>query len=201
MTFHCITTVDYGHFLYRGNSRVVSLNQNVCVNKINLVLKYVVFSGRYLLCNSPYSDRIRENTGQKKVHIWKLFTQYISFWRIQNLYKKLDVIVSLFYIYLACNLRRVTYCHCVKGVRIHSCSGKHFLWLCLNTERYFVSLRIQCICRKTRIRITPKTGTFYTVGIGGRRRLSMVVATEKSWVERSSCKRFRTKEKHLILRK
>ena len=199
MKFHCIITVDYGHFLYRSNSRVVSSNQNVCVNKINLVLKYVFFSCRYLLSNSPYSDWIRENTGQKKVRIWKLFTQYISFWRIQNLYKKL--VVSLFYIYLACNLRRVTHCHCVKSVRIQSYSGKHFLWLYLNTERYFVSLRIQFECRKTRTRITPKTDTFYTVGIGGRRRSSMVVATEKCWVERSSCKRFRTKEKHLILRK
>ena len=29
----------------------------------------------FLLCKSPYSVRIRENTDQKKLRIWTLFTQ------------------------------------------------------------------------------------------------------------------------------
>ena len=31
-----------------------------------------------LLCKSPYSVRIQENTDQKKLHIWVIFTQWES---------------------------------------------------------------------------------------------------------------------------
>ena len=60
--------------------------------------------------------------------------------------------------------------HCVKSVRIWSFSGPHFPAFGLNTERtkyeemrYFVSLRIQSECGKTRTRRTPNTDTFYAV--------------------------------------
>ena len=57
--------------------------------------------------------------------------------------------------------------HCVKGVRIRSFSSPHFPAFGLNTERYFVSLRIQSECRKIRTRRTPNTDTFKVVIIIG----------------------------------
>ena len=55
--------------------------------------------------------------------------------------------------------------HFVKSVLIRSFSGSYFPAFGLNTERYFVSLRIQSDCRKIRTRITPNTDTFYAVNI------------------------------------
>ena len=52
--------------------------------------------------------------------------------------------------------------HCMKSVRIRSCSDPSFPALRLNMERYFVSLRIQSKCGKIRTTITPNTDTFYT---------------------------------------
>ena len=60
-------------------------------------------------------------------------------------------------------LRSKTIIQCVKGVRIRSYSGPHFLAFGLNTERYGVSLHIQSKCGKMRTRITPNADTFYTV--------------------------------------
>ena len=57
-----------------------------------------------------------------------------------------------------------SYRHCVKSVRIRSCSGPHFPIFGLNMERYGVSLRIQSEYRKMQTRVTPNTDTFYTVG-------------------------------------
>ena len=53
--------------------------------------------------------------------------------------------------------------HCVKSVRIRSYFGPHFPAFRLNTERYFLSLRIQSECEKMWARITPNTDTFYLV--------------------------------------
>ena len=53
--------------------------------------------------------------------------------------------------------------HCVNSVPIRSYSGPYFPALGLNTEMYFVSLRIQFECGKIRSRITPNTDTFYVV--------------------------------------
>ena len=53
--------------------------------------------------------------------------------------------------------------HFVKSVRIRSYFGPHFPAFRLNTERYFLSLRIQSKCEKMRARITPNTDTFYLV--------------------------------------
>ena len=50
--------------------------------------------------------------------------------------------------------------HCVKSLRIRSFSGPHFPGFGLNTERYFVSLRIPSQCEKMRTGITPNTDTF-----------------------------------------
>ena len=60
--------------------------------------------------------------------------------------------------------------HCVKSDRIRSYSGPYLPTFALNTERYFVSLRIQpeysvflriqSEYRKMRTRITPNTDTF-----------------------------------------
>ena len=53
--------------------------------------------------------------------------------------------------------------HCVKSVRIWSYSGPYFAAFGLNTERYFVSLRIQSECGKMRTRITPNKDSFLAV--------------------------------------
>ena len=53
--------------------------------------------------------------------------------------------------------------HCVKSVRIQSYSGPYFPAFRLNTERYFVSLRILYEYGKIRTRITPNTDTFHAV--------------------------------------
>ena len=37
------------------------------------------------------------------------FVVCISFWRIQNRYKEMDVIESLFYTYIACNFFLISY--------------------------------------------------------------------------------------------
>ena len=56
--------------------------------------------------------------------------------------------------------RNLSSFHCVKSVRIRGFSGLHFPKFALNTERYFVSLRIQSERGKTRIRKTPNTDIF-----------------------------------------
>ena len=48
-------------------------------------------------------------------------------------------------------------------LRIRSYSGPHFPAFGLNTEGFFVSLRIQSECGKMRARITPNTDTFHAV--------------------------------------
>ena len=53
--------------------------------------------------------------------------------------------------------------HSVKSVRIRCYSGHYFHTFGLNTERYSVSLRIHCECRRLRTRITPNTDNFYAV--------------------------------------
>ena len=53
--------------------------------------------------------------------------------------------------------------HCVKSFYIWGYSGPYFPAFALNTERYFVSLRIQSECGKTLARITPNTDTFHAV--------------------------------------
>ena len=54
-------------------------------------------------------------------------------------------------------------CHCVKSICIRSYSGPHFPAFGLNTERYFVYLRIQSKCREMLTRMTLNTDTFYAM--------------------------------------
>ena len=71
------------------------------------------------------------------------------------------------------SLQKFSIFHCVKGVRIRSCSGPYFSAFGLNTERYRVfvfnqnigiqNMRIQSECGKMQTRITPDRGTFYTL--------------------------------------
>ena len=53
--------------------------------------------------------------------------------------------------------------YCVKSVHIRNCSGPYFLAFGPNTERCFLSLRIQLKCGKIRTRKTQNTDTFYAV--------------------------------------
>ena len=53
--------------------------------------------------------------------------------------------------------------HWVKSVRIRSFTCPYFPAFGLNTERFGVSLCIQCECGKIRTRKTPNTGTFHAV--------------------------------------
>ena len=60
----------------------------------------------------------------------------------------------------------VDFSHCVKSVRIRSYSGPCFPTFGLNTERYWVSLRIQSECGKMPTRITPnRTPSTQWVGV------------------------------------
>ena len=60
-------------------------------------------------------------------------------------------------------LRKAPVIHCVKSVIIWSYSFLYYPAFGLNTERYFMSLRIQSKCGKIRTRITPNAATFYAV--------------------------------------
>ena len=53
--------------------------------------------------------------------------------------------------------------HCVKSVRIRSCSSPHSPAFGLNTEIYGVFLLIKAECLKMRTRVTPNTDTFHAV--------------------------------------
>ena len=53
--------------------------------------------------------------------------------------------------------------NCVKSAHIRSYSSPYFPAFVLNTERYFLSLRIQSECEKMRNRKTPNTDNFYAV--------------------------------------
>ena len=53
--------------------------------------------------------------------------------------------------------------HSVKSVHIRSYSGPYFPTFGLNTEKYYVSLRIQCEPGKIRTKISLNTDTFYAV--------------------------------------
>ena len=55
--------------------------------------------------------------------------------------------------------------HCANSSRIRSYSVPYFPKFGLNTERYFVYLRIQSECGKIRTRITPNTDTLYAMFI------------------------------------
>ena len=57
----------------------------------------------------------------------------------------------------------MTLLHCVKSVRIRSCSGPHFPAFKMNTERYSVSLCFQSDCGKMWTRTTPNTDTLCAV--------------------------------------
>ena len=71
------------------------------------------------------------------------------------------------------SLQKFSIFHCVKSVRIRSCSGPYFSAFGLNTERYRVfvfsqnigiqNMRIQSECGKMQTRITPDRGTFYAL--------------------------------------
>ena len=65
-----------------------------------------------------------------------------------------EVIVAMKYLY---QFRFLQVGHYV----IPHLTGLHFPGYRLNTERYRVSLRIQCEYGKMRTRITPNTGTFH----------------------------------------
>ena len=56
--------------------------------------------------------------------------------------------------------------HCVKSIRIRSCSSPHFPAFGLNTEKYSASLHIRSESGKMRTKITPNADTFYTVFAG-----------------------------------
>ena len=77
--------------------------------------------------------------------------------------KVIEIIPSVLSHLLVAIIYSIAKFHCVKSVRIQSCSDLHFPAFGLNTERYGVSPRIQSECRKIRTRITPNTDTFYAV--------------------------------------
>ena len=75
----------------------------------------------------------------------------------------IKTVKSTIYVDIRLGSKYASEIHCVKSVRIRSYSGPHFPAFGLNTERYFVSVRIQSGCGKIRTRITPNTNNFYAV--------------------------------------
>ena len=73
------------------------------------------------------------------------------------------ILISLLILVRNAKIQLVYGFHCIKSVHIWSYSGPYFPTFGLNTERYFISLRIQSECGKIRTRITPNTDTFYAV--------------------------------------
>ena len=76
--------------------------------------------------------------------------------------------------------------HCVKRVRIWSYFGSHFAAFGLNTEKYFVYLRIQSECGKIRTRISPNTDTFYGVSHMNRKQRWKLVNVFIQWSKTNS---------------
>ena len=60
-------------------------------NTVWKVSKYEVF----LLCKCPYSVRIRENTDQKKLRIWTLFTHNLASWNTTDFTYYLSYIIAV----------------------------------------------------------------------------------------------------------
>ena len=86
------------------------------------------------------ADRIEKSTKNTLPKIRKITGFYlVSYFRIQFIHGNI---------------------HCIKSVHIRSFSGSYFPAFRLNTERYFVSLRIQSKCGKIRTRKTPKRTLF-----------------------------------------
>ena len=61
------------------------------------------------------------------------------------------------------NWTYIKHSHCMKSAHVRNYFRPHFPTFGLNTERYWVSLRIQSECGKIRTRRTPNTDTFYAV--------------------------------------
>ena len=93
-------------------------------SKNEFLLCYITFHGfNLLLCRyfdyghffCLHNSRIISKRIEWK-HLYQgikhRFLVCISFWGIQNCYKKIDVIRSLFYRYIACNKRRVVHDNC-----------------------------------------------------------------------------------------
>ena len=74
-------------FEYKVSSESRKVSSFHCVESIQIrTFFWSVFSGTraeygHLLRKSPYSVRIRENTDQKKLRIWTIFTQCLLFSR------------------------------------------------------------------------------------------------------------------------
>ena len=113
---------------------------------------------------------------------WHTFLDlFILIWILENLYNKLAVlyigglhnsmyllILHFFTSQLVIRQQLDKTNYCVKSVRIRSYSGPHFPAFGLNTERYFVSLRIQSECGKIRTRITLNADTFRAMNTSKR---------------------------------
>ena len=66
----------------------------------------------------PHSVRMRENTDQKKLRIWKLFTQCVFHWNVE--YINCENIMVI--------LSTATSLQCVKFIKV--CTAiRHFIWL------------------------------------------------------------------------
>ena len=67
----------------------------------------------------------------------------------------------IYFFYRDCDWLLNVNCHCVKKVRIWSCSSPYFPAFGLNTKTHLVSLCIQSECGKIWTRITPVYGHFF----------------------------------------
>ena len=119
---------------------------------------------------SVWKDLIKENEFRSTINIYNFHLHFFLSYEIKKslaFFLLTDITLQkcgkdniALCTYFSTHLRNL---HCVKSVCIRSYSGPHFPAIGMNTERYFVSLRIQSECGKMRTRITPNTDTFCAV--------------------------------------
>ena len=103
----------------------------------------------FLVLFFPYSDRVRENTDQKKLCIWTLFTQWYNLRLSSKNWSQVHG--NILQSHRFCRfLRQIK--HCVKVSKNGVFSGLYFLVFGLNTEIYCVNFRIQYKYGKIRTR-------------------------------------------------
>ena len=99
---------------WQNQTKISLLWSRVNAKNRVFVLPYHISWQRIAICCAVTVDyghfSCRHNSAKRLCQrIKHRFVACISFWRIQNLYKEMGVIRSLFYRYIACNLHRVAH--------------------------------------------------------------------------------------------
>ena len=134
---------------------IPKVNKNYPSEKIDL--KILSKYPKYLNGNLAWRQSSHRNSTYKIMEISLHFRKATTQMSVTNFSCLLNIFLQLYFFYFFKKF------HSLKSVRIRDYYGLDFLAFGLNTERYFVSPRIQSKCGKMRSRITPNTDTFYAV--------------------------------------